>query len=354
MIFTPNRIFILFLFFVFFNCSTEPNKDKKAKELRNQVLAFLLFRQTPLSAADAFAKIYYINPLIKATSTINLDYVIPATSANVTAGKKKLVFVHGWDFNDRDNATIPTTQALKNRAINENWADFIKTALFDQIILTKQYDVYAYDYLTSGGIDENGKRFRAKLDELFSNETSTVVIHGHSMGGLVTRFAIYEGLRPVYINRVITTGTPYHGSPWASPQFQNEKGSLGNLASFLTNTSGGKDLAWDNFDNKISGASNSKLTAINAKKDRDSIFYAYHSSITNSGTTDPGAASPGLSLACPVLGINFSPSDCVVPQSSSTLSGNTLGLTRDMGRYDHYDIKLVIPSIQTLFYNDLP
>jgi hypothetical protein len=342
-------IFVL-LFFCFF---CESKNGEQEKKIRNISLYQFLFRTDPPTTANSIARIYYVNPLIKSGNNLNLDFVTVARiSSNPT--KKKLIFVHGWDITDRDSKSLPSEQDLKNRIINENWSNFIRTSLFDNIVSTKSYDIYLFDYLTSNSVDENGKRFRQRMDSLFSTETNTIVIHGHSMGGLISRFALYEGDRPAYMNRIITTGTPYHGSPWASKEFTGDKTVIGSIAGFLTDTSGGKDLAYDNFDNKLAGASNQKLTNINQKKDRDNLIYAYFSTMTQTGATDSGASSPGLSLGCPVLGSIFSTSDCIVTTTSANLSGNSLGLTRDMGRYDHLDIKLVIPSIQTLFYNDLP
>lgn len=343
-------VFIILSFLI--SCSNSSKKEKDKKTFQGiilQVLQSILYSNNGENAA----KLFYINPAFKSGSNLNLDLVVEATSSNVTAGKKKLILVHGWDYSDRDSTSLSLSQQ-KTRVITDSWADFIKTSTFDSIVVLKSYDIYTFDYLTSNAIDTNGKRFRAKLDSLFGSETGTVVILGHSMGGLVTRFALYEGNRPAYLNRVITTGTPYHGSPWASSQFQASKGTLGNIAAFLTDTNGGKDLAWDNFDGKISGASNAKLTAINAKKDRDDFFYAYYGSINSSGNTDSGASSPGLSLTCPVLGSNFAPSDCIVPITSATLSGNTLKQVRDLGAYDHFDVKLSTFSMQSTFYSDLP
>ncbi len=344
------KFFLLILAFILFNCSNKTGE--KEKQLKQTLIYQILFRTNPPSTADFMARIYYLNPLIKAGTNLNLDFVNIAT-VNSNPTKKKIIFVHGWDITDRDTKLLPSESDLKNRIINDNWSNFIRTTLFDNILTIKSYDIYLFDYLTSNGVDQNGKRFRQRMDEIFSKETNTVVIHGHSMGGLITRFALYEGERPAYLNRIITTGTPYHGSPWASKEFTGDKNVIGSISGFLTDTNGGRDLAYDNFDNKLLGSSNSKLTTINQKKDRDNLIYTYHSSMTSS-TTDAGASSPGLSLGCPILGVNFSPSDCIVTRDSAILSGNTMGLTRDMGRYDHLDIKLVIPSIRDLFYNDLP
>ncbi len=343
---------VLFLFFI--SCrNSQSQKEKQIKSLQVSAIQYLL--GIPFADnGDSAAKLFYINPALKVGSTLNLDLVAEANSSHVTSGKKKLILVHGWDYNDRDSKTLSLGEQ-KARVITDGWADFIRSSTFDLIVLSKSYDIYAFDYLTSNPIDTNAKRFRSKMDSLFQAESNTVVILAHSMGGLVSRFAIYEGTsRPSYINRVITTGTPYHGSPWASPQFQGDRGPLGSIAGFLTDTDGGRDLAWDNFDGRISGAANVKLTQINAKKDRDDLFYAYYGSVNSTGNIGSGGNLPGLFIACPLLGSSFAPSDCIVPASSASLSGNTLSQVRDIGAYDHFDVKLLINSMQVTFYNDLP
>jgi hypothetical protein len=352
-----NRFKNYFLFFLVvlftITCSDPSTKEKNKKTLRNYLIQYFLSIK-PADNGELAAKIFYINPALKSGSSLNLDLVSEATSANVTLGKKKLILVHGWDYTDRDTTNLSTTQQ-KTRIVTDSWGDFIKTSTFDLIVASKLYDIYGFDYLTSNSIDTNGKRFRARMDALFSKETGTVVILAHSMGGIVSRFAVYESTKPAYLSRVISTGAPYHGSPWASPQFQADKGTLGNIAGFLTGTNGGKDLAWDNFDGKITGATNSKLTTINQKIDRDDLFYAYYGSVLSSQSSGgSGASSPGLYLSCSVLGSSFSPSDCVVPASSASLSGNTLKLTRDLGQYDHFDVKLTTQSMRDNFYSDLP
>ena len=302
---------------------------------------------------DYYSRMYYLNPLLN-TNFTNSDLVAEATSALVTAGKKKLVLVHGWHFDDRDGYTYPNIVQLKDRVMSQNWSDFFQTDTFNQLHNSKSYDLYAYDYLTSNGVDINGARFRARMDDLFGAESGNVVIYAHSMGGLVTRFAVYEGAAPAYLNKVITTGTPFHGSPWASGQFSAQASTLLTAtASFLTATVGGQDLRWDNFDGSLPGASNEKLTTLNAKTDRDSYFYAFYGSIN--GTTLAADSANTLTLACTQMsGSAFEPSDCIVPQSSATLSGNTLSGTADLGDYDHIDVKMTTSGIRTAIYNQIP
>ena len=330
-------------------------------------------------AGDYYAKLYYVDPLI-VTNPTNSDLIHEATAADVTAVRKKLVIVHGWHGDDPENPSFPyiSPVSLKDRVLAQNWSD-----LFDQNVkgtsptnlhgvfkswwwvdpaqitpdAGTNYDVYAFDYLTSRGIMANGVRFRAAMDALFSGETGTVYIYANSMGGLVTRAAIYEGATPAYVAKVVTTGTPHHGSPWASPEFQQDVGPLGSLAAFFTTTTGGQDLRFDNYDGSLPGASNPMLTALNANTDRDSLFVLYYGSAIYIDPTTlplPNDSNQTFILACNTTNTAFSgtfgPSDCIVPRKSARFDGHTTttaplvdpgtGTVGDYGAYDHSDIKL--------------
>lgn len=327
-----------------------PEKDSKA-----DLYAALTALGLLTGVGDYVARMYQFNALLAGDSTNKL-LVGEATRANVNAGKKKLILVHGWHPNDRDFKFVPfpSIEELKNRVLTENWSAFAATTQYANILAVKNYDVYAFDYLTSQGIDANGRRFRAKMDELFSGETGTVTIYAHSMGGLVTRFALYEGATPTYIARIITTGTPYHGSPWASPQFLSGLGPIGTLAGFVTDTVGGQDLRWDNFNSTLSGASNPKLDIINAQTSRDSLVFVMHGSVGAGSTSLAGGADVSLAPACAAL-TNFGTTDCIVPTSSATLSGHTLGgAPTDLGAYTHNDVKMGNDSIRNSWYALVP
>jgi len=215
-------------------------------------------------------------------------------------------------------------------------------------ILIRNYDLFFFTYLTSNNIESNGIRFRAHLDSTFAGQSSTVSIFGHSMGGLVSRVSLYQGETPTYLNRIISSGTPYHGSPWASTAYQEKKEGIGEIASFLTNTSGGRGLAWDNFDSSIQGANNEFLTRYNSNTSRDYLIKKYYSSIPSSGTGYVGTLLAG----CLVLGKKHSPSDCIVPQSSAILDGFTN--TANIGPFDHIELNLRVQAVKTQLLSDLP
>ena len=318
--------------FTGFQCQTD---DDPQKEL---VLAALGLLEI---TGDYFAKLYRVDPLIAAAPE-NANLIWEAQSGTADAKKPKIVFVHGWHLDDRDSMNNLSLNDLKNRILKENWSEFFATGEF-KILLSLDYEIYAFDYLTSNGIDINGQRFRKDLDSVFGGEENTVIIYAHSMGGLVSRVAVYEGSRPSYMKRVISAGTPYHGSPWASPQFQGSLPAIiESLAGFVTDTTGGQDLAWDNYDNSIPGATNSKLSDLNAKTDRDDLFYTMYGSCTNTNSK-PCAGSDSnntLGPVCPILGSAYSPSDCVVPTKSAFLDGNATHGKRNLGGYDHFDVKV--------------
>ena len=300
---------------------------------------------------DYMAKMYYFHPLLAGNPT-NPLYVGEAARGEVNPARKKLILVHGWHADDRDPAFIPlrSVDELKGRVMAENWSAFAATPQYAQI-LAKGYDIYAFDYLTSQGIDANGRRLRARMDDLFSGESGTVYIYAHSMGGLVTRFALYEGGHPPYLAKIITTGTPYHGSPWSSSQFLGNLGVLGSLASFVTDTTGGQDLRWDNYDGALSGSSNPKLDSINALTSRDFLVHVMYGSIT--GTSTAAGAGATLVPACAFLS-SFGTSDCIVPSGSATLSGHAMGSTTDLGDYTHNDVKMLIAAIRDTLVAALP
>ncbi len=325
----------------------EPSDNQDTLELA--ALAGLI--PTP---GDHFNRMYYINPLFSNDAT-NMNLVFEAGAEHVFSGRKKLILVHGWDFTDTNDKGYPDIGALKTRITTDTWTFFLTTTEFQTITSALGYDVYLYDYLTSDGIDVNGARFRAKLDSLFASSTEATTIFAHSMGGLVTRTALYTGDRPSYLTRVISAGTPYHGSPWASGAFQGDRSILGTLASFLTNTTGGLDLAWDNYDGSLDGASNAKLTALNAQTARDDLLYVYYGSLpTLAVGAGAGDANGTLNATCPLLGSTFAESDCIVPVRSAQLAGNTPAISRDLGNYDHFDVNLMNSTVRTILLADLP
>ncbi len=356
--------------------------DRPARDDR---LIALLLGHPILSRADYYARLYRVWPEDPGSSLYSLVEVNDATAPLVvTPGFRKLVLIHGWYRSDRETGNYPLESVLHGR-INDpdNFGHLFASVEFLAMQADKHYEIYAFDYLTAAPVDENGRRLRRILDRYFADDTSLVTIFAHSMGGLVSRFGVYEGDRPAYLNRVITAGTPYHGSPWATDLYQEAAGGtlltlpLPEIVSYFTDTSGGRDLRWDNFDGSIAGASNPKLSAINALSHRDDLFIAYQGSCDATAgdpCADGDAPNANLDPVCTLMQdisgtsytvSNFNTSDCVVPSKSAVLQidpglsslgpdNSHFSTVRDMGAVDHSDMNLGTASLRLQLYNDLP
>ncbi|PNK60249.1 esterase/lipase family protein [Psychrobacter sp. FDAARGOS_221] len=79
--------------------------------------------------------------------------------------------------------------------------------------------LYYVSYNTGQRISTNGRQFAALLDHLITEnpDISQIDLVGHSMGGLVSRSALYYGTQAQYewvekVGKLITLGTPHHGA----------------------------------------------------------------------------------------------------------------------------------------------
>lgn len=332
---------------LFFSCKEE-KKDNK-----NKLALLWLASFVSQNAGDSYSEIFYMNSLFLSNKNYDLYFPVATQSSAESNTNKKLLIIHGWQASDKDVNSIANTSSLQKRLVETIWKDLFATN-FLSLAITKGYDIYFYSYLTSETIASNSTRLQSKLQSVFGTQTNNVVFIAHSMGGLVARGAVYNfSSTPSFVNRIISLGTPYHGSPWASSQFQESKSILGELATYMTGSAGGKDLAWDNYDSSLSGSSNSYLSEMNAKSGRDNLIHAYYGTLDKSATGYAGSDST-LTPGCSSLGDTFSPSDCIVPQRSAVGTGLSFGSTKNLGAYHHTDINLRVDAVRTTLYNDLP
>ena len=261
-----------------------------------------------------FARLWYVSPNINSDSE-NTEFILPATANLVSSNRNKIILVMGWQVADQDEGDLPAEEILKERLFG-TWSTFFAST--EYATKNTSFDFFAFTYLSSNQISINGARFRNRMDSLFASESGTVNILAHSMGGLVSRYALYEGNDPAYLNKIVTLGTPFHGSPWASPQFQAGN-VLGTLAGFFTGTAGGAGLAYNNINGDLAGASNAELVALNSLTDRDSKMAAYYyGTVTNSSPSFDTTLDSALSAACTSLGsTGGTESDCIVPSLSA-------------------------------------
>lgn len=325
----------LSLFFLLVECKISKNND----------YSYLILLGIIPDLGSYWSKIYQVDPLI-IYDPDSIHFIEVANKNLINKNKKKVLLISGWNYRDKSNQNYPSIENLKKRVI-ENWKHLFTTSEF--ISMINCCEVYIFDYLTSDPVDKNGLRLRNWLDSLFLDEDHKIIIYAHSMGGLISRFAIYFYDRPDYVEKVITVGTPFHGSPWASPQYQKDKSILGELANFLTNTEGGQDLQWDNYDFSLSGASNLKLLEINSKTDRDDLFITLYGEVPN-GTGYESDSLRSYGIFCTLLN-DFQQHDCIVPARSAYLDRNPIFLRHKIGNYDHSDINWATPNTRNFLLN---
>lgn len=74
--------------------------------------------------------------------------------------------------------------------------------------------VYALDYNWKAHINENAELLVARINShLPTGGLANIDIYGHSMGGLVARYAIEDGSIRYGVNRLFTLATPHNGVP---------------------------------------------------------------------------------------------------------------------------------------------
>ncbi|MEM1684289.1 MAG: PKD domain-containing protein [Nanopusillaceae archaeon] len=152
------------------------------------------------------------------------DIVTPASNQSA------IVLIHGFRLESQIETTI---EELSNFAMR-TWGGFAAYLCNSQLVsmhkedYEKPFRLYAFVYNPSLRISENGKKLADAL-KIFS--TSLILI-GHSMGGLVARSAIEEhNLKNVKL--LITLGTPHLGTPIADyfdPLLIDKDGSVIEIA----------------------------------------------------------------------------------------------------------------------------
>jgi len=118
-----------------------------------------------------------------------------------------------------------------------------------------RFKVYRYVYYSSRHIAENGTQFAAFVNSYPELQGKRIIIVAHSMGGLVSRYALNtnQELRQKTI-RLITLGTPHLGSPGANPcwvyataeDYTDEEVVEWICTIAFNGTSGDFDLSWYN------------------------------------------------------------------------------------------------------------
>ncbi len=321
-----------------FNFCTINNK-KKNNDLESMLLWFV---------KDQFNhELFKYNEDPLQQSTTATWQFTPAASATKTS-KTKVVLIHGWDYTER-SSDFPTSTEKKITQITSTWSNAFSYFNKDTAGSRTNFDFYAFTYRTSDSISKNGTRLAEKLNATFTS-TDKVIIIASSMGGLVTRYAMYDPKNTGdVIDYVVTLGTPHYGSPFASSAYQVSSTTLAELIAFLTNTDGGRGLSHTNSGDgqtSITNATNTELDALNANSSKDSRFYPYVGDLSS----DCNGAKTGVVLvtACTTLKTGspaFTATDGIVPVNSAKMANkvSSTQITTKAG-FDHLMLTFNIAS----------
>jgi triacylglycerol esterase/lipase EstA (alpha/beta hydrolase family) len=168
------------------------------------------------------------------------------------AGTTPIILIHGWQY------TINNPDPMQ-----DCWDDFIKYFNLDSSLYGK-FTLYSFDYPTSNHVKTNAQNLASLISTCFPSQK--VIIIAHSMGGLVAHSYIQDSnIIPNGSSKVIkliTLGTPYHGSPLMQLLHDTIPGEA--LMPFLDHffvlsTPGSFDLQWDKY-NGDSGIPDPNLT----------------------------------------------------------------------------------------------
>lgn len=317
--------------------------------LRSALLLFLLTGASRVEAQCVF---------LDKVSSACLD----AADSAPLSSRTPLILVHGWN---RDS--------IPGRGIPEAWQNFL-TYYGEQPDFQVRVKPYRFAYDSNVvDIEALGRALRDVIDRADVRDPSgfggkPFVIVAHSMGGLVVREALrltqLDGPRRGItlhdrITKLITLGTPHHGSPLANgPSFRGLSLALDDeLDTFESiyypggttwKTVNRSDLWWDNYDGLFNcftcdDKNNVRLRTLNGSTSADSKLIAYAGYI---GVSDPLCLFFGDALcwgnAILLTSFGFR-TDGIVPLQSALLIDSGLGQPRPsvwrvFEGYNHEDI----------------
>jgi hypothetical protein len=126
------------------------------------------------------------------------DALTPVGPSESLAGKHVAIVLHGLNNQAKDAAD---TAYLAQEAAKQ-----APLGGYSAIWLFEYYD-------TTVGVAENGKRLADALRAHAIGQARHVDLYGHSMGGLVARWAIEKEGLGASVDRLMTFGTPHQGVP---------------------------------------------------------------------------------------------------------------------------------------------
>ena len=263
-----------------------------------------------------------ISKLVAAlASVLVLSFVVlpaPAADARTDNRSKPVVYVHGYNaFGDGTDCNMWSSMDNTLRSWGLTGQKVTVRYYFGDVNCThalqsygtngRHYDPGYANWDRYVRIEHLGYRLAWMIYNQFSSRGVTVDVVAHSMGGLITRYALAQVARAhadfppyLYVEDAVTLGTPHAGTGWASwcwttqcEQMRPGSSFVNWLASNAPNpqTSGGTD--WTNVgsysDEIVSASSSVSMSAAHKVLYLSSASVAhsdYYVDITDARTAD--------------------------------------------------------------------
>ncbi|MBA7533673.1 hypothetical protein ES705_25916 [subsurface metagenome] len=160
----------------------EETGNKSTAILSEIVILGLINKQTPSPEEMGLKK-------VSIDENETMSYAQPSANSS----SKVLLLVHGWLAN------------------SNRWINFLQDIREQENQLYSEY--WTFSYNSAWSIEQNAELLYDAV-ETYANGAEIDIV-AHSMGGLVSRSMLETFNGDIYINKLITLGTPHHGSPLA-------------------------------------------------------------------------------------------------------------------------------------------
>jgi triacylglycerol esterase/lipase EstA (alpha/beta hydrolase family) len=315
---------------------------------------------------------FALNICLFAQQDTNLYLVQADTTA--LGNRTPIFLIHGWNYQGKP--AVPTPEV---------WNNF-RTYFQSKDSLKNNFKLYIVCYWANSVSDSIlAKVLRNKIDSINIINPSflqkKIILMGHSMGGLISRSMMkhykfnhgnytgqYCGER---VLRLITLGTPHHGSPLANGPARDAHVAPARLVmlQFFENTIlanvkynevNRADIRWDNYDNLLDYNTypNEKniwlLDTMNGNTLYDNKIIIYTAKYTYTTPSPPYNENQVFDIGGSILKLDFGlDNDGIVPVKSSDFDLHTPLKEYLFNNYNHMEIVKGKNANDTVLFNSI-